>query len=160
MECRVCVFGASIVASFCVSWCVFRVARLCLFFGGVTLSIVSVPERSKGVDSSSTVFALVGSNPTADTIYSFYTSQLRHYTHLMDAIRPHCTSKYTPHPRPRHIFTHICSQIHLHSSTHTRTVVFSLSYPAVVYRVLASFGHSDCSASKAPLRSHADQSSS
>lgn len=28
--------------------------------------IVSVPERSKGVDSSSTVFALVGSNPTAD----------------------------------------------------------------------------------------------
>ena len=28
---------------------------------------VSVPERSKGVDSSSTVFALVGSNPTADT---------------------------------------------------------------------------------------------
>ena len=29
--------------------------------------MVSVPERSKGVDSSSTVFALVGSNPTADT---------------------------------------------------------------------------------------------
>ncbi|KAL3667194.1 hypothetical protein V7S43_007429, partial [Phytophthora oleae] len=29
-----------------------------------------VPERSKGVDSSSTVFALVGSNPTADIIYS------------------------------------------------------------------------------------------
>jgi hypothetical protein len=29
-----------------------------------------VPERSKGVDSSSTVFALVGSNPTADNMYS------------------------------------------------------------------------------------------
>lgn len=33
--------------------------------GSVTF-VVSVPERSKGVDSSSTVFALVGSNPTAD----------------------------------------------------------------------------------------------
>ena len=33
--------------------------------------MVSVPERSKGVDSSSTVFALVGSNPTADTSRSF-----------------------------------------------------------------------------------------
>ena len=32
--------------------------------------MVSVPERSKGVDSSSTVFALVGSNPTADTPFS------------------------------------------------------------------------------------------
>uniref|UniRef100_A0AAV1TZY8 Uncharacterized protein n=1 Tax=Peronospora matthiolae TaxID=2874970 RepID=A0AAV1TZY8_9STRA len=31
------------------------------------LVCVSVPEWSKGVDSSSTVFALVGSNPTADT---------------------------------------------------------------------------------------------
>ena len=30
--------------------------------------VVSVPERSKGVDSSSTVFALVGSNPTADML--------------------------------------------------------------------------------------------
>ena len=34
--------------------------------GGSAYIIVSVPERSKGVDSSSTVFALVGSNPTAD----------------------------------------------------------------------------------------------
>ena len=33
--------------------------------------MVSVPERSKGVDSSSTVFALVGSNPTADTSRPF-----------------------------------------------------------------------------------------
>jgi hypothetical protein len=37
-----------------------------LFCGGSVSFIVSVPERSKGVDSSSTVFALVGSNPTAD----------------------------------------------------------------------------------------------
>uniref|UniRef100_A0AAV1TXJ3 Uncharacterized protein n=1 Tax=Peronospora matthiolae TaxID=2874970 RepID=A0AAV1TXJ3_9STRA len=29
--------------------------------------LVCVPEWSKGVDSSSTVFGLVGSNPTADT---------------------------------------------------------------------------------------------
>ena len=36
--------------------------------GGSFYSIVSVPERSKGVDSSSTVFALVGSNPTADRL--------------------------------------------------------------------------------------------
>ena len=36
--------------------------------GGSTYGIVSVPERSKGVDSSSTVFALVGSNPTADSL--------------------------------------------------------------------------------------------
>jgi hypothetical protein len=35
-------------------------------FGYVGVVSVSVPERSKGVDSSSTVFALVGSNPTAD----------------------------------------------------------------------------------------------
>ena len=34
--------------------------------------MVSVPERSKGVDSSSTVFALVGSNPTADSYVCFY----------------------------------------------------------------------------------------
>ena len=33
--------------------------------------MVSVPERSKGVDSSSTVFALVSSNPTADTSRPF-----------------------------------------------------------------------------------------
>ena len=33
--------------------------------------IVSVPEWSKGVDSSSTVFALVGSNPTADKYITF-----------------------------------------------------------------------------------------
>ena len=30
-----------------------------------------MPERSKGVDSSSTVFALVGSNPTADSLLHF-----------------------------------------------------------------------------------------
>ena len=30
-------------------------------------AVVSVPEWAKGVDSSSTVFALVGSNPTADS---------------------------------------------------------------------------------------------
>lgn len=35
---------------------------------------VSVPERSKGVDSSSTVFALVGSNPTADISFSFFST--------------------------------------------------------------------------------------
>ena len=34
------------------------------------IMMVSVPERSKGVDSSSTVFALVGSNPTADISFS------------------------------------------------------------------------------------------
>ena len=39
--------------------------------GGKTYFIVSVPERSKGVDSSSTVFALVGSNPTADNLHHF-----------------------------------------------------------------------------------------
>ena len=30
---------------------------------------VCLPERSKGVDSSSTVFALVGSSPTADNTF-------------------------------------------------------------------------------------------
>ena len=39
--------------------------------GGKIHFIVSVPERSKGVDSSSTVFALVGSNPTADSLLHF-----------------------------------------------------------------------------------------
>ena len=39
--------------------------------GGKTYFIVSVPERSEGVDSSSTVFALVGSNPTADNLHHF-----------------------------------------------------------------------------------------
>lgn len=42
-----------------------------LFCGGSVLFVVSVPERSKGVDSSSTVFALVGSNPTADMCTCF-----------------------------------------------------------------------------------------
>ncbi len=53
---------------------------------------VSVPERSKGVDSSSTVFALVGSNPTADIFYASFrphpplhgTSQLQQVTSPLD----------------------------------------------------------------------------
>lgn len=44
---------------------------LCTFGGMSMKSAVSVPERSKGVDSSSTVFALVGSNPTADIVLDF-----------------------------------------------------------------------------------------
>ena len=62
VECVFCLFvvdGCRGAFVFDFVWC------------NVTLSIVSVPERSKGVDSSSTVFALVGSNPTADTISSF-----------------------------------------------------------------------------------------
>ena len=35
-----------------------------------------MPEWSKGVDSSSTVFALVGSNPTADKYTPFSNSHL------------------------------------------------------------------------------------
>ncbi len=35
-----------------------------------------MPERSKGVDSSSTVFALVGSNPTADIRTPFRVASL------------------------------------------------------------------------------------
>ena len=64
-------WGGAWSVCFVCSWLMVVVGRLCLILCGVTLSIVSVPERSKGVDSSSTVFALVGSNPTADTISSF-----------------------------------------------------------------------------------------
>lgn len=50
-----------------VQWC----GHGCVWFCGRSVRfVVSVPERSKGVDSSSTVFALVGSNPTADNVYS------------------------------------------------------------------------------------------
>ena len=42
--------------------------------GASTYDIVSVLERSNGVDSSSTVFALVGSNPTADMLATFVKS--------------------------------------------------------------------------------------
>ena len=44
------------------------IRTLCMFRDSIVFKTVSVPERSKGVDSSSTVFALVGSNPTADTV--------------------------------------------------------------------------------------------
>ena len=47
---------------------VFAVAAFQFFLWKAGYDIVSVPERSKGVDSSSTVFALVGSNPTTDTL--------------------------------------------------------------------------------------------
>lgn len=46
-------------------------AILCTVGGISKECAVSVPERSKGVDSSSTVFALVGSNPTADIALDF-----------------------------------------------------------------------------------------
>lgn len=60
--------GAACVrgCSFCVVVVLFCVPGWVLFCGVSVIFIVSVPERSKGVDSSSTVFALVGSNPTAD----------------------------------------------------------------------------------------------
>ncbi|KAE8901430.1 hypothetical protein PF003_g14767 [Phytophthora fragariae] len=52
--------------AFCVVVVVLVARCVCCFCGVSVFFIVSVPERSKGVDSSSTVFALVGSNPTAD----------------------------------------------------------------------------------------------
>ena len=77
--------------------------------------VVSVPERSKGVDSSSTVFALVGSNPTADTTFCIF---LLHNTHNTHAHTPHAhthtsttttTALLTLHPttlhHPRHTHT-------------------------------------------------------
>lgn len=136
-----CVFGVSstcVWSVYCgvflcfVVCVVFRVARLCLFFGGVTLSIVSVPERSKGVDSSSTVFALVGSNPTADTIYSFYTSQLRHYTHLMlydHAVLP--STHHTP-DLDTYLLPDPSTQQHTHHSTRVHTHAQSCSPSAIL----------------------------
>ncbi len=52
-------------------WSVVFGVLLLRTYGLVGVILVSVPERSKGVDSSSTVFALVGSNPTADTVLLF-----------------------------------------------------------------------------------------
>ena len=50
---------------------------LCTVGGIRTESAVSVPERFKGVDSSFTVFALVGSNPTADMVLDFLVLRFR-----------------------------------------------------------------------------------
>ena len=65
--------------------CVVVLRRVCVFLGDCCPNLVSVPERSKGVDSSSTVFALVGSNPTADIIFCLHTS------HLPSVSYPHLT---------------------------------------------------------------------
>jgi len=61
----VCVFVSVCFLSVCCALFKARVVGSAIF---VIKLAVSVPERSKGVDSSSTVFALVGSNPTADNL--------------------------------------------------------------------------------------------
>lgn len=80
-----------------VDWCLLggggvlwvgMVVSLLLLFVWLGLQNVSVPERSKGVDSSSTVFALVGSNPTADTILAFYSTFLYPFFHHQTLSNP------------------------------------------------------------------------
>ena len=56
---------------FCLTVFVFVCLYIRLALNELVYKCVNVPERSKGVDSSSTVFALVGSNPTVD-IYLFF----------------------------------------------------------------------------------------
>ena len=57
---------------------------------GVCEYTVSVPERSKGVDSSSTVFALVGSNPTADIPFCIFRPV--HGSFLREYVRVNATN--------------------------------------------------------------------
>ena len=88
------------------------------FFVVTQFDIVSVPERSKGVDSSSTVFALVGSNPTADTIDSF--------------AAPNTTPTTTPHTSHKHHLAHTLS---------ANVVAASQRQVIVFHRILATFDH-------------------
>lgn len=95
--CVCCVCFIVVVVVLCCADCV------CIFCV-IVKNIVSVPERSKGVDSSSTVFALVGSNPTADTTFYFLPPNTSTYkqTHTVS----HSSTPHSDTPTLRHSDLH------------------------------------------------------